>query len=47
MSLGWYPIINYDTCTLCKICFEFCKHGVYDWDDEKGPVVVKPEECVH
>lgn len=47
MSLNWYPIINYDTCSLCRICYEFCKHGVYDWDEEKGPVVVKREACVH
>jgi len=45
MAKNWYPIINYDLCTGCLSCVEFCPHGVLDSDHGK-PVVVNPDNCV-
>lgn len=46
MSKDWYPIINYENCTQCQICYEFCNNEVYEWEEDKGPMVVKPEGCI-
>jgi NAD-dependent dihydropyrimidine dehydrogenase PreA subunit len=47
MSFGWYPIIDKEVCIVCSVCYDFCTHGVYEWDEEEGPIVVQPEGCVH
>jgi NAD-dependent dihydropyrimidine dehydrogenase PreA subunit len=39
MSLGWYPIVNYELCNSCGVCNDFCSHGVNKWDEEEGPAV--------
>jgi len=46
VSKDWYPIINYENCTQCQICYDFCEHEVYKWDEETGPIVVNPEGCI-
>lgn len=46
MSKTWYPMINYELCNECGLCFNKCKHGVYDLRGNT-PVVVNPDECVH
>jgi NAD-dependent dihydropyrimidine dehydrogenase PreA subunit len=45
MAKNWYPIIDYDKCTGCLTCVNFCPHGVYDASEGK-PKVVNPENCV-
>jgi NAD-dependent dihydropyrimidine dehydrogenase PreA subunit len=45
MTLNWYPIIDYEKCTNCLSCVEFCKNGVIV-EEEKIPKVVKPENCI-
>ena len=46
-EIPWYPRINYELCIGCGQCYNFCPHGVYEWDEEKDrPVVVNPYECV-
>ncbi|MGQ9780296.1 MAG: 4Fe-4S dicluster domain-containing protein [Bacillota bacterium] len=45
MAKNWYPIIDYEKCTSCLSCVEFCPHGVYGVKDAK-PVVINPDECV-
>ncbi len=46
-NVPWYPTVNTDKCVGCKVCFEFCRHGVYRWDDAKNKTVVKePFRCV-
>ena len=47
MSLGWYPIVNGELCSSCGVCYGFCSHGVYEWNEEDGPIVVQPENCIH
>lgn len=47
MSLGWYPIVNKEVCSTCGICYDFCPHDVYEWNEDEGPVVVRPENCIN
>lgn len=47
MSSGWYPIINYDLCSACRVCVEFCPNGVYVLSEDGYPVVAEPEKCIH
>ena len=42
---GWYPVIDYDQCTHCLQCLNFCLFGVYSTDENKRPVVSKPQNC--
>jgi len=43
----WFPILDVAKCVGCRECFEFCPHGVYEWDEsENHPVVAHPDECV-
>jgi NAD-dependent dihydropyrimidine dehydrogenase PreA subunit len=43
-EIQWFPRINYELCTNCGLCFEFCKRGVFTFDD--GPKVSNPYRCV-
>lgn len=46
-GVPWYPSIRVGDCASCRLCVEFCPHGVYDWDEkEEKPVVKNPFECV-
>lgn len=45
MAKNWYPIIDYEKCTGCLACANFCPHGVFEIDDGK-PIVAHPENCV-
>lgn len=42
---AWYPVIDYDRCTGCGQCHEFCLFGVYTKNDEDRVVVSHPENC--
>lgn len=39
MSKEWYPIIDYELCTSCGVCYYFCPHGVYESNEEGSPLV--------
>ncbi len=45
MSKDWYPIINYEKCTSCLSCHNFCTHKVFEVKEGK-PFVKNPENCV-
>ncbi len=46
-QIPWHPTVDADNCAGCKTCFDFCKHEVYEWDEENGrPVVKRPANCV-
>ena len=46
-KIPWYPIIDFDKCIGCKECFNFCKNGVYEWDEENNrPIIKNPYNCV-
>jgi NAD-dependent dihydropyrimidine dehydrogenase PreA subunit len=44
-KIAWHPTIDYDKCTNCRTCVEYCKLGVYSAEEEK-PVVKNHNNCV-
>lgn len=48
LTLGeaaWYPVIDYDRCTSCGQCREFCLFGVYEKTEKERIVVANPANC--
>jgi NAD-dependent dihydropyrimidine dehydrogenase PreA subunit len=45
--IPWHPAVDPVTCTGCRVCFDFCQHGVYEWDEGSGrPAVARPLNCL-
>jgi len=45
--IRWFPTINYAACLADRACIEFCKSGVFEWDESGARVVVaQPLNCV-
>lgn len=44
-SGGWFPVIDYERCSNCGQCMDFCLFGVYERMEDKSIKVVKPENC--
>jgi NAD-dependent dihydropyrimidine dehydrogenase PreA subunit len=42
---AWFPVIDYDRCTRCGQCFEFCLFGVYKKDADGKVTVANPASC--
>jgi len=42
---AWYPVLDYDRCTHCGQCFEFCLFGVYEKSTDGKIRVVNPQNC--
>lgn len=42
---AWYPVIDYNRCSNCGQCHEFCLFGVYEKDAEERVQVVHPGNC--
>ena len=46
-EVPWFPTIKEDLCDGCKICFDFCPHGVFEWDNSRNlPIVKYPYNCI-
>ena len=46
-KIPWYPSIDEEKCDGCRVCFQFCQHGVYLWDEKKNIAkVMQPFQCV-
>ncbi|MFH5806734.1 ATP-binding protein [Alienimonas sp. DA493] len=41
----WYPVIDYDRCTNCMECVDFCLFGVYGVDDAGDVLVEQQDSC--
>ena len=41
----WYPIIDYDRCTNCMECIDFCLFGVYGVDEQERILVEEQDNC--
>ncbi len=41
----WYPVIDYDRCTDCLECLNFCLFGVFDVDQQQSLYVEQPDAC--
>lgn len=46
MAKNWYPIIDYEKCTGCLTCYNFCPHGVYSVGEDGKPKVANQDNCV-
>lgn len=44
-SSAWFPAIDYDRCTSCGQCHDFCLFGVYTRDDDGQVLVTNPGNC--
>lgn len=46
-KIPWFPIIDFSKCIGCKECFNFCKNGVFEWDEVNNkPKISRPYNCV-
>src|SRR5205823_12883173 len=45
LSPRWYPVIDYDTCTNCMECLDFCLFGVYGVDHTATLRVTQQDQC--
>jgi NAD-dependent dihydropyrimidine dehydrogenase PreA subunit len=41
----WYPVIDYDRCTDCLECLNFCLFGVFGLDESESILVEQPDAC--
>ncbi len=41
----WYPVIDYDRCTNCMECIDFCLFGVYGVDHQERILVEQQDNC--
>lgn len=44
-SRRWYPVIDFDRCTNCMECVDFCLFGVYGVDSAETILVEQPDNC--
>ena len=47
--IPWYPTIDYEKCRWCGKCVDYCKLGVYEFEEQgnkKKSVVKNPCQCV-
>jgi len=44
VSQRWYPVVDYDRCSDCRQCLEFCLFGVYA-EQEGRLAVAEPDNC--
>ena len=45
LSPRWYPVIDYDQCTNCMECMDFCLFGVYGVDHNATLRVAQQDQC--
>ncbi len=48
-KIPWYPTIDYQKCINCGKCVDYCKLGVYEFEEHEGKkrsVVKNPDSCV-
>lgn len=41
----WYPVVDYDRCTTCMSCLDYCLFGVYGADTQGRLRVTQPDMC--
>lgn len=41
----WFPVIDYDRCTGCKQCLNFCLFGVFEVSSDNKVQVANPANC--
>ncbi len=43
--IPWFPVIDYDRCTHCKQCLNFCLFRVFELDEKENVIVRNPSNC--
>jgi NAD-dependent dihydropyrimidine dehydrogenase PreA subunit len=41
----WYPVVDFDRCTACLECLNFCLFGVFGLDEASAPTIEQPDAC--
>lgn len=41
----WYPVIDFERCTDCLECLNFCLFGVYGVNENEGILIEQPDAC--
>jgi len=44
-EIKWYPKIDYDICTNCGVCLEFCRNHVFENEGDRV-VIARPYDCL-
>lgn len=44
-EISWFPTIDYEKCTRCGVCVEFCHQKVYSREGDR-PEVTGPYRCI-
>ena len=44
-TASWFPVIDYQFCTSCGACMDFCLFGVFDKTEDGKITVAVPENC--
>ena len=44
-EIPWYPTIDQGVCTACDLCVSACKHGTFEYNDDKKVFVANPYYC--
>ena len=45
-NVSYGPRVDYDLCTGCTNCYEYCPMDIFGWDGKKKqPTIDYPEEC--
>jgi len=48
-KIPWYPKIDYEKCLACGKCVDYCKLGVYQFNEQDGkktPLLKNPNNCI-
>ena len=45
-KIPWGPTIDYEKCVSCGKCVDYCKLGVYAFEEKNVPAVKNPINCV-
>jgi NAD-dependent dihydropyrimidine dehydrogenase PreA subunit len=48
-KIPWGPTIDYEKCISCGKCVDYCKLGVYEFEENQGkkkPIITNPDSCV-
>lgn len=44
-STRWYPLVDWERCTNCLECLNFCLFGVFGLDDNESLAIDQPDAC--
>lgn len=45
-KIPWYPTIDYEKCISCGKCVDYCKLGVFEFEEHQGKKEIHREESL-